>query len=77
MQQPATSSSRPPSPPTFTQLVYGADADTVPMMAEYKIQSAHGAVTGDFTAKVSTHNYLTGMIPLKAAIATLMGAMVM
>ncbi len=52
---------------TFTNLIYGANADTVPMRGEYKIQAAHAAVTGDFTAVAAAHNYVTGMIPLKAA----------
>ncbi len=53
----------------FTPLIYGANGDVVPMRAEYKVQSAHGSVTGAFAGVSGTNNYLSGMIPLKAAPA--------
>jgi hypothetical protein len=56
----------------FTPLIYGANTDTVPMRAEYRIQASAGSVnTGNaqFAGVSGTNNYIAGMIPLKAAVA--------
>ncbi len=55
----------------YTSLIYGANADVVPMRAEYRIQASAGSVnTGNaqFAGVSGTNNYIAGMIPLKAAV---------